>query len=156
MREPTSREIYACRTCHDFKRVYADRATVECPECKAWPQEKREDLLRNATRERAEKPSIRASDLTDEERAIVAQWRIDHPLVHELTLLTWIEGRRYDPEKDPEFLAEARKRFKKWQFLRNSNEGPISGWAQHALLTGDVSGLSKTDREYVDSLKEAK
>lgn len=153
MLEPSEREIYACRTCHDFKRVHAGNRDVECPECAGWDAEKRDHLLRQATKERAEKPSIRMADLSDDERALVAAWRLEHPNVHELTLLTWVEGRRYDPEKDPEFLAEARKRFKKWQFLRNSNEGPVPDWAKTAISTGQTGHLSKSDREYVESLK---
>lgn len=156
MLEPEDRDIYACRTCHDYKRVHTQKESIECPECKGWDADKRNDLLRQATKARAEKPSIRMSDLSDEERALVAQWRVEHPRVHELTLLTWIEGRRYDPAKDPEFLAEARKRFKKWQFLRNSNEGPIPDWAQFALASGSTAHLSKTDAEYVESLKGQK
>ena len=153
MLEPEARQIYACVTCHDFKRVYAGAKDVECPECKGWPVEKREELLKAATKAKAEKPSIRMVDLSDEETALVATWRVEHPHVHELTLLTWLEGRRYDPEKDPEFLAEARKRFKKWQFLRNSNEGPVPDWAKTAIATGQTGHLSKSDREYVESLK---
>lgn len=156
MLEPADRDIFACRVCHDFKRVYAGKKDVPCPECSSWNAEQRDAIRRSATRDRAEKPSIRMGDLTAEERAVVAQWRIDHPHAHELTLLTWIEGRRYDPEADPEFMIEARKRFKKWQFLRNTHDGPVSAWAQNALETGNTSGLSKTDKEYVESLKESK
>ena len=41
------------------------------------------------------------------------------------------------------FLSEARKSFKKWQFLRNSHEGPAPEWARNALATGSTGGLSK-------------
>lgn len=118
MLEPEDREIYACRTCHDYRRVYVGPSETTCQECAGWPEEKRAEVLRNATRDRAEKPSITSADLTDEEKEIFSEWVIQHPHVHKLTLLTWIEGRRYDPAKDEEFLKEARKRFKKWKFLR--------------------------------------
>jgi len=156
MLDPEERNIYACNTCHDFKRVYAGKKDVECPECSGWTDDQRTTLRRSATRDRAEKPSIRAEDLTQDERNLVAQWRLDYPLVHELTLLTWIEGRRYDPAQDMVFLSEARKSFKKWQFLRNSHEGPAPEWARNALATGSTGGLSKTDVEYVESLRETK
>lgn len=154
MREPEERGIKACRTCRDFGHVYRGAVTVPCPECSVWPQGKRADLLKLATKELAEKPSITESDLSDEEIALLAEWTTLYPNTHKLTFLTWIEGRRYDPEKDPVFLAEARKRFKKWQFLRNSNEGPVPAWAEHALRTGDYEGLSNIETEYVNSLKE--
>lgn len=153
MLEPADREVIACRTCRDHGWVAAGKKDIKCPECQSWDDEQREAIRRAATRDRAEKPAIGLADLTAEERALVAQWRIDHPRVHELTLLTWIEGRRYDPEKDPEFMAEARKRFKKWQFLRNVHDGPEPSWARHALETGDTTDLSKTDREYVETLR---
>ena len=63
------------------------------------------------------------------------------------------QGRRYDPKNDPEFLADARKAFKKWKFLRNAGDGPLPDWARTALATGDVSHLSKDDREFVESLR---
>lgn len=145
-----------CRTCGDYKKVYSGVALRDCRECSSWSAEHRTDMLKQATRRDAEKPSIRLVDLSDEEKALVKEWRLLHPHVHELTLLTWVEGMRYDPSKDPGFLADARKRFKKWQFLRNSNEGPVPGWALAALEAGDYSGLSKNDIEYVNSMKEAK
>lgn len=156
MLDPEERNIYACKACHDFKRVYAGKKDVECPECSQWTDDQRATIRRSATRDRAEKPAIHAEDLTQEERDLVAQWRLDYPLVHELTLLTWIEGRRYDPATDPVFLPVARKLFKKWKFLRNSHEGPAPEWARNALATGSTEGLSKTDAEYVESLKESK
>lgn len=146
-------EIHACRTCGDFKKVYDGPRTIDCPECASWPDEKRRDLLRNATREHAEKPSINDSDLSDAEKDLIAEWTVAHPHVHRLTFLTWIEGRRYDPSKDPDFLAEARKRFKKWQFLRHGYEGRRPEWVENAVRTGDVSGLSKADRQYIEDVR---
>lgn len=153
MLNPDDRTIVACKTCRDFKKVYSGNHTIDCPECSSWPDGKRDDLLKLATKEVAEKPSITESDLSDEEKSLMASWAIDHPNVHKLTLLTWIEGRRYDPKNDPEFLADARKAFKKWKFLRNAGDGPLPDWARTALATGDVSHLSKDDREFVESLR---
>jgi hypothetical protein len=153
MLEPEQREIVACRTCGDHKRVQAVHESIPCPECKDWPKEKRDDLMRAATRAHAEKPSISETDLSDQEAALVAEWGVLHPGVHRLTLLTWIEGRRYDPAKDPEFLAEARKRFKKWQFLRHSDEGPRPEWVLNAIQTGNTAGLCAADKQYVEDLR---
>jgi len=153
MLEQIGREIVACRKCSDYKRVYADRECVPCPDCAGWDVETRLKILKDATRAGAEKPSIRMVDLSDEEKVLMAKWAVEHQNVHELTLLTWIEGRRYDPKDDPEFLAEARKAFKKWHFLRNETDGPIPDWAKTALATGHVSHLTKNDREYVEALR---
>lgn len=154
MFDPAERQIFACRTCFDHGWLANGRASVKCPECSGWDEYKRKAAFMAETARRGEKPTISAADLTQEEKDLVAMWEIDHPHTNRLTLLTWIEGRRYDPSKDADFIAEARKKFKKWQFLRNSNEGPIPGWAQEALRTGDYEGLSRTDIEYVQSLKE--
>jgi len=151
---PDDRTIVACKTCRDFKKVYSGNHTIDCPECSSWPDGKRDDLLKLATKELAEKPSITESDLSGEEKALMASWAVDHPNVHKLTLLTWIEGRRYDPAKDPEFLTDARKAFKKWQFYRHTNEGPLPDWAKNALATGQTGHLTKSEKEYVNSLKE--
>lgn len=123
MLEPDDRLVIACRTCRDFGMVYDGPGEKKCPECSGWSDEVRADLLKEATRRAAEKPSITMADLTDEEKALFAEWVVMHPRVHKLTLLTWIEGRRYDPSKDEEFLVEARKRFKKWKFLTFGMQG---------------------------------
>jgi HAD superfamily hydrolase (TIGR01484 family) len=57
--------------------VYIGRDTEDCPECAGWPVEKRKDLLRLATREVAEKPSITESDLSAAEKVLLAEWDMD-------------------------------------------------------------------------------
>jgi len=156
MLEQIGREIVACRKCSDYKRVYADRECVPCPDCAGWDVETRLKILKDATRAGAEKPSIRMVDLSDEEKVLMAKWAVEHPNVHELTLLTWVEGRRYDPAKDPEFLTDARKAYRKWQFYRHTNEGPLPDWAKNALATGQTGHLTKSEKEYVTSLKEGR
>lgn len=146
-------EIFACKTCRDFGRVDTGHEAILCPECASWPPEKRRDILREATRRDAEKPSITESDLSDAEKLIFAGWMEAYPNVHRLTLLTWIEGRRYDPEKDEGFLAEARKQFKKWQFFRFTREGRAPEWVENALSTGDISGLSKAERQHIEEMR---
>lgn len=153
MLDPKDREVVSCKTCRDFGKVYDGKLTVDCPECSCWPPDKRAEMARYATKAIAEKPSITEADLSDSEKDLFAQWTLDFPHVHRLTLLTWIEGRRYDPLKDEEFLAEARKRYKKWLFYRHSNEGCLPEWVRYALATGDTSSLTKVDRQYVEELK---
>jgi len=148
------REIHACRTCYDYGRVAVGVSEHECPECSSWDADKRADMLKQAVRDQADKPSISPADLTDDEKELLKEWTLCHPHVSQMTLLTWIEGRRYDPSKDQEFLAEARKRYRKWEFLRFSNvEGGIPSRIKHALQTGEKSHLSKPELEYLQSLR---
>jgi hypothetical protein len=133
--------------------VYVGRTERRCPECESWPPEKREDILRAETKARAEKPSITTADLTDDERKTLKEWTISYPNTSQMTLLTWIEGARYNPSEDKEFLAEARKRFKKWKFLRLTNDGPPPQWAKNALASGSNEGLSSEEKEFVETLR---
>ena len=115
---PTREVVHACRTCNDFGWVTDGYKDEKCPECSVWNEDKRVEMLKQAIRRSAEKPSITTADLSDDERATLREWTLKHPEASELTMLTWIEGRRYDPARDQEFLVEARKAFKKWKFLR--------------------------------------
>ena len=116
-----SGEIVACKTCRDFGKVYDGPKTVPCPECSVWPEGHRAEMLREATKREAEKPSITETDLSDDERALMAQWAVDHPHVHRLTLLTWIEGRRY---LGLEVLSRARLTLVS---TSDQNDGPTDG-----------------------------
>ena len=148
MLDPEDRVIFGCRTCRDAGRVYIGPREGPCPECSSWPPEKREDMIRAATRAKAEKPSITTADLTDDERELLKEWTLCNPHTSQLTFLTWIEGRRYDPSKDEEFLKEARKKFKKWEFLRfSSTEGPLPARIRHALETGETKHLTSAEKE---------
>jgi hypothetical protein len=111
----------ACASCGDQRFVYrADYSAKACPVCGCScgvPTKgerragtclgctKRRDLM-HALYARREPPQIRESDLTSEERRLVAEWRARHPETSTLTMLRWVEGSRYHPGKDAAFLKE--------------------------------------------------
>jgi hypothetical protein len=97
-----------CVHCDDIRRVtknqYA-RETVPCPWC--GDDAKREGLERETFFLRNPRPTLEEHGLTDEERLVVRDWR-SHAF-HMADCLRWVEGRRYDPAKDPEFANEMAK-----------------------------------------------
>lgn len=58
---------------------------------------------------------IPESDLTPEEREVVAAWKAEGHRIEDC--LRWIEGRRYDAQKDPEFMNRCRIELAKWRLL---------------------------------------
>lgn len=112
---------FICGSCEDFRVIAAPPGlkdsdekpirSVPCPYC--GTDEKRRDLFTK----RALIPEIRVSDLTEEEQELFRDWRIRGH--HELDCLRWIEGRRYVPEKDPEFMADCNKRLAEWRQARD-------------------------------------
>lgn len=122
MLEPEERTIYACRTCRDHRLLMDGPKDVKCHDCAGWDEGTRLSHLRAETARRGEKPSITVNDLTDEEEEVYTMWRRNHPDAHQLTILTWIEGCRYNPREDVDFLALCDRRIKKWRFLRGWEE----------------------------------
>ena len=154
MLEPDERTVYGCRTCRDFGKVAVGRTEKACPDCAGWNDERRElgrcsDLAR-----RGEKPSLRMGDLTSAEAALVGEWREQFPHASDLTLLLWLEGRRYRPAEDVEFLALVRKRIAQWQFYRDgSHDGIVPSRLRHALATGETKHLTEGERERLAALR---
>ena len=118
-----------CSVCNDIRRIAPDRfarESIPCPTCGCTcerpPKGQRlvcscdggrrhADLIHK--RQMDTYPVLKMSDLTEEEVKIVNDWKAQRH--HELDCLRWIEGRRYDPTKDEEFLKEAREEFRKWR-----------------------------------------
>ena len=101
---------FVCGTCQDFRVVAAPEGTdgsIPCPDC--GTDEKRRLVFTTSK----SMPQIRLSDLNDEESDLFRQWRFRGH--HELDCLRWIEGRRYDPEKDSEFMADVEKHLAEWR-----------------------------------------
>lgn len=153
MLDPEERTAYGCRDCRDVGRVLNGHAEIDCPGCSAWDEERREQARAADLARRGEKPTLRESGLTAEEREVLAEWRLTFPRTSGLTLLLWIEGRRYDPAGDAEFLALAKRRLAKWRFLRAaSNEGAIPSRLQHALSTGETAHLTEEEMDRLSVL----
>jgi hypothetical protein len=110
-----------CGLCEDFRRVDAPPGliaasgepirTVPCPSCGTDEQRREKFIQSNRL------PALRISDLTEDEMATFRQWRgAGH---HELDCLRWIEGGRYKPEEDKEFLKECFFKLAEWREARD-------------------------------------
>lgn len=111
---------YACPTCQDCRVVTRwpsarDKDLVRCQKCGLLNDEEYERFRRDAWVRDHTPPEICQLDLAPEEFKTYERMRAEHPNASKLTLLSWIEGQRYDPAKDPEFLAEARVKFREWK-----------------------------------------
>lgn len=143
MLEPEERVAYGCRVCRDVGLVADGLSEEKCPACSAWDEERRDQAYSADLARRGEKPSLRESDLTREELEILAGWRVTFPRASGLTLLLWIEGRRYSPAADPEFLALVGRKLREWRFISaGSNEGAVPGRIAYALRTGETEHLT--------------
>ena len=154
MLEPLERNVFGCRECFDFGKVLDGKAERPCPRCGGWSAERRDEAIRQEMGQRATRPELEEKDLTPEELETVCAWKVDYPKAHPWTLLSWIEGRRYEPAKDAEFLALVKRRLGKWRFLAaGANEGCLPGRIRHALATGETDHLSDAERDRVESLR---
>lgn len=100
-----------CRVCGCSCAVPAKGETrsEQCSGCT-----KHRDLVRALWSLYRERPTIQEQDLTAAELVVIAEWRARHPHTAMLTMLGWIEGRRYDPAKDKDFLKEEFELIGQW------------------------------------------
>lgn len=104
----------ACDVCKDHQVVTINRCqreTVPCPRC-GFLNEKSYDEFRAAhmASVRAQ-PEVSQGNLSADEAAFyLEQTRAGH---NRLTVLSWIEGRRYDPSKDEDFVKLVKKTVRK-------------------------------------------
>lgn len=154
MLEPEERTPYGCRTCRDIGKVADGRAEKACPDCTGWGEDRREMSLKADLARMGERPSLRMDELTAEELETLREWREQFSRASDLTLLLWLEGRRYRPAEDPEFLAFVKRRLAKWAFVRDGgNEGIVPSRLRHALETGDTKHLTDGERERYVALR---
>lgn len=59
-------------------------------------------------------------EITAEEQVTIDRWLARG--FSRVECLGWIEGQRYNPTKDEEYLVEARREFKRWRFLKNTEK----------------------------------
>ena len=88
---------------------------VPCDKCGLLSAEEYDRFRRDAWAAQQTPPSICELDLTTDEIQTFRRMRVDNPHASKTTILTWLEGQRYDPSKDDEFLALARPAFKEWK-----------------------------------------
>lgn len=111
---------YACPSCKDFRfrtRYSASRQTdlVKCDKCGLMEKEEYDAFRRDAWKASHALPQICELDLSPEEFKVYEIARQQYPQTSKTTVLSWMEGQRYDPAKDETFLAEAREKFKEWR-----------------------------------------
>lgn len=122
----------ACEICGDIRMVTtsvkANRDlshVIPCPRCGADPHpngpESKESAERYDTFRRARyqeqhpAPTISQLDLTEAELVTYNMLKAEHPKVSKATLLTWMEGQRYDPAKDTAFMERVEIELEKWR-----------------------------------------
>lgn len=110
----------ACSACHDSRKQTRRLAArkddiIPCPYCGLLNDEEYGKFRKDAWAKHQSHPSICELDLTTEELVTFRAMRDSNPHASKTTVLTWIEGQRYDPSKDEEFLALARDKFKEWR-----------------------------------------
>src|SRR5271169_3308443 len=108
----------ACPTCSDVRRVTThvrahEGALTPCGKCGNLTDDEYERFRRDAWVRDQKPQEICELDLTPEEFTVFGRLRQEHPKTSKTTILSWIEGQRFDPSKDEAFLVEARKEFKK-------------------------------------------
>jgi hypothetical protein len=108
-----------CTRCHGLGRIAGGANAYDsqpCPNCSSPT----DSYTIAAENRRRTLPTLRLEDLTDEERSLMREWRARG--YHELNGLRWIEGRRYDPSKDADFLKDVHKALLKAAFLHEQEE----------------------------------
>lgn len=123
MLNPEERIPFACRSCWDHRVVWTGHREIPCPLCSTWDADRRREELRADTARRAVKPGIDQMDLTPEEFERYLALKRTRPDANNITVLAWVEGQRYRPEEDPEFLGLVERRLAKWRDGRET-EGP--------------------------------
>ncbi len=111
---------FACPRCQDSRVVTRfpsarGKDIVKCRDCGSMTDEEYDRFRRDAWAKAHKPPSICELDLTPAEFETYQKMRLEHPNASKFTVLSWIEGQRYDPSKDEEFLAEARVKFREWR-----------------------------------------
>lgn len=142
----------ACPMCSDTARVLVGPREIPCPRCAGWDQETREAAMRAAVARLAVKPGISEADLTAEEFKEFRRLRVEHPQANRLTVLAWIEGRRFNPASDPATVREVERMLAAWRFKRCAFEGPLPAWAE-AALRGEDAPMNDAEREWIEGLR---
>lgn len=111
---------FACPRCRDNRMVarYASARKedlVPCDKCGLMGSEEYSRFRRDAWAQSMKPPEITQLDLTPEEFQTYEAMRAAHPNVSRTSILSWLEGQRYNPAEDIEFLEDARAKFKEWR-----------------------------------------
>jgi hypothetical protein len=88
---------------------------VPCDRCGLIEREEYSRWKREKLKALAKPTGICELDLDEKELATYRLMRVNSPHEDKQTVLSWIEGQRYDPSKDPEFVKDAREKFRAWR-----------------------------------------
>lgn len=111
----------ACTDCADTRtmtrRVESHRPDdlYPCSKCGTMSGEEYDRFRRDQWLASHPRTQFTELDLTNEELIVYKKMRADYPKTSKLTVLAWMEGQRYDPSKDEEFLVQARQKYKEWR-----------------------------------------
>lgn len=107
----------ACPTCSDLRKVAdgpAMRAAKDCPACGSLNETSYRDLKARHKAATNALPELSTADLTEDEAAfyLIEMSGVTDAgrYARRLTVLSWIEGRRYDPSKDEDLVALVREK----------------------------------------------
>lgn len=134
---------YACRACRDIRLVWSGHKEIPCPSCSGLCDEDREARIRAASAERLPKPGIVLLDLTPEEFETYRELLRANPSAHKLTVLSWVEGLRYHPAEDPEFLALVEERMAKWRRRSMAWDGIEPEWVRRYRAGDPFEGYER-------------
>lgn len=122
----------ACEKCDDLRVVTksvraATTDLVRCGVCGNYNDDEYR-RFRAAAWVKAQPPvGICEIDLTPDEFKVYQGLRERHPDTSKTTILMWVEGQRYDPAKDEEWLKTvARPAFKEWMKGRPKTNEPVT------------------------------
>lgn len=106
----------ACRWCRDFRAMLDNFGQViSCKECGSLDEGGYAAYRKERHKALAPRPEITQLDLDAEEFAEYNRLAKLHPGVSGLTVLSWMEGRRYKPSEDAEFMADVEQRMELWR-----------------------------------------
>src|ERR1022692_2902163 len=101
----------ACPLCSDTRRVTThvrahESDIIPCGKCGNLNDDEYERFRLDAWVRDQKAPEICELDLTPVEFERFQKLRQEHPKTSKTTILSWVEGQRYDPSKDEEFLGK--------------------------------------------------
>ena len=131
--------------CTDPDPEKGHRRTKDCGGCR-WRRAAYIDRLK------AHPSDVRPADLTEKEMALWDRWSAEG--YNPLDGLRWVEGQRYDPSKDEEFLTDAREKFRQWRRdAVDRHEGLEPEWLLRALK-GEKVEMNSSQKEFLKLWKE--
>jgi hypothetical protein len=145
----------SCKVCSDLRMVQVRDFTAQrCPVCGCTCQKRvngetpsapcqgcimSADLKHDANRRYYNPTTLCELDLTVGELATLRMMRAAHPNTPKPVVLSWIEGQRYDPSKDEDFVAEVKRELARRNVTAAGQNGAIVGPTATAAPQGPAT-----------------